>query len=197
MAAADQSAVKAILEEFHIRLRQVVDQAWEELRAFPSGKLVFPARARAVLMFDYIARKALEEFAGDPNIRVIVKNQTVQFLFKNQVLLRFKKGNPNGVGSNISTQAVLDFIDPNRVIPGLLPDLFKVECCYAPDRLGIGLQEVAVVARNRTARIWAYTLDRPAEAGGVVPLPTRAPDGTPPAVLPRQRRIGEEANAKG
>ncbi len=179
--------VQAILADFHDRIRLVVDEAWKEWLGIPwRGKLVYEPRARAMLVFDFIARRAREEFDGDPNIHVITKKQTVQFLFKREVLIRFKKGNARGIGSNIPTRAVLDFIDPQRTIPGLLPDIMKVEVCWSPDDLGIDLHEVSVVARNESARLWAYPLDRTVPSAGIIPMPPRTPDETPPAVVPRQ-----------
>lgn len=199
MPVPNKDVVKSVLADFHERLRLVVEGAWDEWNEFPGrGKLIFPARARAVLIFDYIARRALEHFDGDRNIHVIVKKQTIQFLFNDRVLLRFKKGNANGVGSNIRTQAVLDFIDPNRHIPGLIPEIMKVEVCYALDDLGLRLEEVAVVARDSTSRLWAYPLGRNVPSADVVSLPPRVPDSTPPAVLPRrQPRPEEKSDDKG
>lgn len=196
MPTPDENRVKAILDDFHSRLRRVVDDAWAEWLEFPRAKLVFLARARAVLVFDYIVRRALAEFEGDPNIRTVVKKQTIQFLFKDRVLLRFKKGNAKGVGSNIRTQAVLDFIDPNREIPGLVPEIMKVELCYTLDDLGINLDEVEVVARDQTSRRWAYPLEPGAPSAVIMPLPQRPPDTTPPAVLPRQRTPAEQTDRK-
>lgn len=181
-----ENDVKRILDDFERRLRGVVDRAWGDWLALPDrGRFVFVARVRAVLVFDAIARHALTEFDGDPNIRVIVMGrQTVHFLFKDTVLVRFKKGNAKGVGSNIETQAVLNFIDPQGVIPGLVPEILKVEICYTPDPLGVDLEEVAVVARDRRQRLWSYPIHRP--SAPVAEIPPRAPDHTPPAVVPRQ-----------
>ena len=177
MATPSPAEVQGVLSDFHARLRRVVDEAWREWLAIPfRGKLLFAARARAVLVFEFIAQQASAEFQGDPNIRMIIKRQTIQFLFKDVVLLRFKKGNKRGVGSNIRTQAVLDFIDPQRTIPGLIPEIMKIEVCYVVDDLGIGLDEVAVVARNEHSRVWAYPLERPASGAEVVSFPPRAPD---------------------
>jgi hypothetical protein len=185
MPVPDQDEVKAILVRFETRIRSVVDQAWREWQDFPfRGRFIFPRRARAVIVFDFIARIAVAEFDGDPDVRVDVKKQTVHFLFRDQVFLRFKKGNEKGVGSNIRTQEVLNFIDPQGVIPGLIPEIMKIEIVYTPDKIGIGLQEVAVVARGLQKRIWSYPLDQPSAA--IEPIPTRPPDVTPPAVVPRQ-----------
>lgn len=188
--------VQAVLSDFHVRLRRVVDEAWREWLAVSfRGRLLFEARARAVLVFDFIAQQASAEFVGDPNIRMIIRRQTIQFLFRDVVLLRFKKGNKRGIGSNIRTQAVLDFIDPQRAIPGLIPEIMKVEVCYIVDDLGVGLDEVAVVARDERSRLWAYQLERPAPAE-VVPLPPRAPDESPAVVVPRQPRTDEKSETQ-
>jgi hypothetical protein len=199
MPVPNEADVRSVLQDFHIRLRHVVDDAWQEWLDSPGkAKWVFLPRVRAVMVFDFIARRALEEFATDPNIHVIVKKQTVQFLFKGEVLVRFKKGNAKGVGSNILTQSVLDFIDPQREIPGLVPEIMKVEVCYSLNELGINLSEVAVVARNERARLWAYPLDRAEPAADIIPIPTApiAPDTNPPIVVPRQPRADEASDDK-
>jgi hypothetical protein len=165
---------------------------WQE---FPNkGRYVFLPRLRAVVVFDNIARHAQAEFAGDRNIYVDIKKQTVHFLFRNQVLVRFKKGNSKGVGSNIETQTVLDFVDPQRTIPGLVPEIMKVEVCYRHDDLGILLDQVEVVARDRHKRIWAYPIDRAAPAAEIVSLPLRTPDTTPPAVVQREPTPEEKSD---
>lgn len=194
MPVPKQEDVKAVLADFEARLRAVVDLAWQEWGAQPNkGRFVFLPRVRAVMVFDFIARHALAEFDKDPNIRVIPKGQqTLHFLFRDRIIVRFKKGNAKGVGSNVRTQAVLDFIDPQRLIPGLVPDIMKVEICYSHDSIGLEIAEVAVVARNHTKRIWAYPLGRGEPSGGIIELPPRAPDPTPPVVLPRQPVPGEK-----
>ena len=191
MSVPAEDDVRAILGDFERRLRAVIDRAWAEwMDCELRGRLIFP-RAKADIVFDFIARHALAEFADDKDIHVIAKNATVKFLFKDTVLVRFKKGNSKGVGSNIETQAVLDFIDPERKLFDL-PDILKVEVCYLPDRLGTKIEEVAVVARDRNKRIWAYPLD--VEGGAeIVAIPTRpAPTPTAPTVTVRK---ADEAEA--
>jgi hypothetical protein len=172
--------VRDILEQFHARLRKVIDRAWEEWMACDvRGRLIF-ARPKADIVFDFIARYALIEFGDDADIHVIAKNSTVKFLFKDTVLLRFKKGNSKGIGSNIETNAVLDFIDPQRKLFDL-PNILKIEVCYQPDKLGTLIQDVAVVARDRNKKIWAYPLD--GERGADV-LPMRSPASPPDTGAP-------------
>jgi len=106
-------------------------------------------------------------------------------------LIRFKKGNANGVGSNIETQAVLDFVDPSRDIPGMLPDLLKVEVCYQTNALGTELKEVSVVARNRKRRVWAYPL-QPATTAEIITLVTNPAEATPSPVVVTPKKPSEE-----
>ena len=193
MPVPAQEDVKAILADFEHRIHRLVEEAWREWSEMPGrGRFVFLARVRAVLVFEFIARRALKEFDGDPNIRAIAKKQTVHFLFHNKVLVRFKKGNAKGIGSNIVTNEVLDFVDPQRTIPGLIPEIMKVEICYRHDDIGVSLNEIAVVARDSRKRIWAYPVERGEPGATIAPIPTQPPDTTPPAVLPRQPKPVEK-----
>lgn len=197
MAVADKDEVFTLLEEFHPRIRAVVERAWQEWMEYEhKGRLIFMPRFRAVFVFDAIARNAILEFVDDAKIRVKVEKQTVKFLFNDQVFTRFKKGNGRGLGDNIETQAVLDFIDPNRTIPGLLPEIMKVEFCYALDELGVGLNDVSVVARNKALRVWSYPIGRSQSSGGVLPFPSLPDDPMPPTVFPRKPEAAEEPQKK-
>lgn len=184
MPVAVREQVEVVLTGFTARLRSVLDRAMEDWASLPNKSwLMFP-RDKANIIFSYIVRHALGEFADDADVHVISEPQTVKFLFRDTVLVRFKKGNTQGVGSNIETQAVLEFVDPQLCFAGL-PDVHRVEVVYQLDILGTGYAEVAVVARDRRTRVWACPLTICASAN-VIPLPPRAaPVLTPPVVTPR------------
>lgn len=197
MAVPPIDDVKDVLTDFEDRIRHVIERAWQEWLDFPDrARFVFMRRMRATFVFDRIAGHAISEFSNDENIRVLIKKQTVQFLFKDKVIARFKMSNAKGVGSNIPTQAVLDFVDPQGVIPGLVPEIMKVEIGYRPDDLGLSLDEVAVIARNRHRRIWAYPIQRGGPSAEVVPIPPRSPDATPPTVVPRRPAAEEDEKSR-
>lgn len=184
MPIANREEVEQTLEGFTVRLRKVLDQAMVDWEATPNkGWFIWP-RVRANIIFSYIVRRALEEFGDDPDVHVINEPQTAKFLFRDSVLVRFKKGNARGVGSNIVTQTVLKFVDPQLAFSGL-PDVHRVEVVYQLNILGTGYAEVAVVARDRRERIWSYPLTgRP--SAEVIPLPPRTPPVlTPPTVTPK------------
>jgi hypothetical protein len=176
--------VKKALEDFELRMREVLEGAWEDWQSVSHRALMSP-RSRASVVFDFIKARALAEFDGDPNIRAIPKGQTVHFLFRDRVLVRFKKANSAGLGSNIETQAVIEFVDPQFPLFEL-PPIYNVEVCYHLDKLATRMALLAVTARQRNTKLWAYELDRPA-SGAVVPLPEPLPaDTPPPEVRPRK-----------
>lgn len=184
--------VQKILEDFELRMREVLESAWEEWLELPK-RAVMSARSRASLVFDFIRKLAIAEFDGDPNIRAIPKGQTIHFLFRDRCLVRFKKANTAGLGSNIETQAVIQFVDPQMSIPGLLPEIYKVEVCYHLDKFATRMDMLAVTARERNRKVWSYELRRPAAAGSVVPFPPTLPtEPQPPEV--RVRKPEEKKN---
>lgn len=195
MPIARIESVQPVLDQFAKRLRGVLDHAMDDWLKLPSRSELLYARTRANYIFDRIVHHALLEFDGDGanTVKALPEAQTVKFLFRNSVVARFKKGNANGVGSNIPTQAVMDFIDPQGCFAGI-PEIHRVEIVYQLNVLGTGYAEVAVVARDRKTRIWAYPLDgRSAE---IIPLPTRTPPTlNPPEVTPKAKpesKAGED-----
>jgi len=186
MAIAIQAEVEPVIGIFADRLRKVLDRAMQDWLANPDRAKYRYGRTRANIIFEYIIRHALAEFDGDgtDTVRALVEAQSVKFLFHNSVVARFKKGNAKGVGSNIETQAFLDYVDPQSSFGGL-PEIHRVEIVYQLNFLATDYAEVAVVARNRSARVWAYPLTAKPTAE-IIPIPTRpAPVLTPPVVTPK------------
>jgi hypothetical protein len=182
--------VQGILEPYHARVRKVVELAWDEWRAVSGFRtqqkfapILYP-RTVANYVFDAIARYALAEFSGDPSVSIKVEAQTVKFIFKGAVLARFKKGDENGLGQNLPTQAALAFAEVEGTFPNLPPETAKVEFIWLPNEIKTSLGQVLVVARDSDRLLWDYEIERGepgAGAGTVVPLfPTypSPPDGS-------------------
>lgn len=79
MPVAVRTEVEVILNGFTGRIRTVLDRAMEDWAAFPNKAWLLWPRDKANIVFSYIARRALEEFAGDPDIHVMSESQTVKF----------------------------------------------------------------------------------------------------------------------
>lgn len=179
--------VRPVLQSFEMRLRNIVEASWQEwIEVVNRGR--FSSRTRASMVFDFIRRRAIAEFAGDQQVKTIEKGQTVQFLFNDSVLLRIKKANGAGLGSNIPTQAVLEFVDPQLTIRNLLPEIFKVEVCYHVGRLGTRLEQIAVTARQRDKLLWSYPLEKQ-QSADILPLPSASSEqAASPAVQVRVKK---------
>ena len=186
MPIANQEQVEIIIGGFAERLRSVLDRAMKDWLEVPNRGLFIYPRTRANVIFDNIVRHALVEFDGDgdESVKALHETQSVKFMFNNSVVARFKKGNENGIGSNIETNAVMEFIDPQSSFGGL-PDIHRVEIVYTLNILGTDYAEVEVVARDIDRRVWAFPLSAKPSAD-IIPLPPRpAPVLTPPVVTPK------------
>ncbi len=157
MVLADQPAVRQTLRPFEPTIHSVVHGAWDDWKDWSKGSKVFRKRTRANIVHDFMMERAVTALANVSGVNVIHRDQTVKILFGDEVLLRFKKGNSMGLGSNIETNAILDFIDPLAVIPGL-PDAQKVEVVYTLNGIETMVHHVSVVARDHNTPLWSYDL---------------------------------------
>lgn len=176
MALADEQAVRVVLAKYETAIFQAVHGAWEDWRALQlGGRLYFPARSRACLVYDFIVQRATAAFADDSAIRVLRRHETAKFVFADTVLLRFKKANDNGLGSNIQTQATLEFLDQQQELPGF-PNAHKVEVVYDLNKLQTQIEQISVAARDGDDCLWSYVLT-PDTTAEIIPLPLpAAPD---------------------
>ncbi|MBK8133657.1 MAG: hypothetical protein IPK48_13485 [Gammaproteobacteria bacterium] len=183
MALADEQAVRAVLAKYETLICKAVHGGWEDWRALPlGGRLLFPARSRACLVYDFIVQRATAAFTDDQAVRVLRRDETAKFVFTDSVVLRFKKANDKGLGSNIQTQATLGFVDQQYELPGL-PNVHKVEVVYVLNRLQTQIKQVLVAARDGNVCLWNYVLAHEATAE-IIPLP-----GTVPSDADRAARV--------
>lgn len=172
MKFADQDAVQATLKEFEDAILDVVHGAWREFRQLQqtlAAPLLY-ARTRACFVQDLMVQRAQTVFAENPRVRVIEKDETAKFVFDGRVVVRFKKADASGLGSNIQTQAVMQFVEQQQDLPGF-PDMHKVEVLYHLNKLQTQIDHVMVVARDGGRQLWEYPITAAEEAGQVVMFP--------------------------
>lgn len=169
MAVAVESDVKSQLGDFGEMILEIVHGAWSDWQASPHKSQIRFRRTRANLIHDFMVCRAVSIFDGHPDVHIIHQDETAKLLFRRQVLVRLKKGDANCLGSNIETQAVLAFIDPQLTIPGL-PDVQKVDIVYVLNDLETSIERVAVTARDNEKRLWTYDIDSRRSAS-ILPLP--------------------------
>ena len=157
MPPTDQEAVQATLIDFEPAILSVVHGAWQEFKQLPLTAPLEFARTRACFVQDIMVRLAKEKFADESRVRISARDETVKFVFDDKVLVRFKKADASGLGSNISTQAIMQFVDQQRELPGL-PDVYKVEVLYHLNHLQTQIDHVMVVARDGDSQLWEYAI---------------------------------------
>lgn len=192
--------VQSTLKDFEHRIWMVLDNAWnEDWMQIPEHlRRIADSTTRANNMFSFVRHRALAEFHGDSEITAIPVGRTVQFLFRDKVLLRLKRANPKtGLGSNIPTQATLEFINhpQMQLFSGL--DVSHVDVLYKEDAFATGIESIAVTCRLGFTKLWSYDIGRPAAAGGgvVVPMPPQpGSDGSPPPPVVRPREQADRSD---
>jgi len=174
MTEADEEVVRSVLAPYEAKLFQAVHGAWEDWKGLGlGGRLLFPGRTRACLVHDFMVQRAIAAFTADRAVRTIRRDETAKFVFADQVALRFKKADDNGLGSNIETEATLDFVEQQQELPGI-PNVHKIEVVYILNKLRTQIERVVVVARDRDMRLWSYVI-APATAAEIVSLPVVKP----------------------
>jgi hypothetical protein len=183
--AVAEAFVRSKLAPYEVRIREIIKGAWSDyLSIGVRHKFLFP-RTRANIVFDLIAGRAIIEFEGDKKARVIRKDETVKILVEDALIVRIKKANEDGLGSNILTQSVLAFVAQEPELPGLLSDLCKIEICYFESATGAGVDAIMVTARDNDTLLWSYELGH-GESAEIIPFPTENADDAPPEIEPRK-----------
>ena len=191
MPIPNQSRVQEILGHRHDLLAGFVTRAWERWQKNPEKSQLY-LRTRACLMHNYIMLDAIANLPLDTGIKAVDRHESALFLIDDELVVRFKKGDCQGLSSNIGTQAALEFNDPSESMSLLgVPDLVRLDIAYVLNDLATKIQDVLVVARDGDRVIWKYSiLQGAAEAGATTQLPIDPQ--TPPAADSGMRVPGQE-----
>lgn len=159
MAIVDEMEVRSVLNsDREKRINQAYNNAWSDWwNGKDRTKLSRWPRTRANNLFEYLANHLFDKFQDDPDSRFILERETFKLIIQEQLVVRFKKGNSNGVGSNVSTQTEMDFRDIEIDMPGL-PGLQKIEIVYSLNSTETSFSEITVLARNGDKRLWGYNI---------------------------------------
>jgi hypothetical protein len=118
----DKETAEAALKPYLAKIKQCIEEAWEEWRTFYAPKhLVLDARARAAIVYCHIVDRAKVAFGKDPGVTVGTNRGIFRMFIGDRFALRFKKARDNGTTSNVPT-GQQRLIDLQLAIPGLLPE---------------------------------------------------------------------------
>lgn len=190
MTIAVEADVKAVIQPAREeKVVLAILQAWNDWLTCPvkSQYSRWP-RTRANMVFERLADHLQKTFADDEGVNFYFQDETIKIVFDNKLLVRCKKADGSGFGSNVETQASLAF-ESQADLPGFEGHQ-KIEILYTINRTGTAITSIIVQARDGDMRLWQYPLDIAADGGAaIVPLPEpTAPTYNPDSlVTPRQR----------
>lgn len=196
MIRPDEEIVREVLAPRHDQLLDFAHGAWNEWRDLAiGGRLLFPGRSRACLVFDFMVQRAIAAWENDNAVRVIRRDETAKFVIDDKVVLRFKKADGRGLGSGIPTQATMKFEFQQYEMPGI-PNVHKVEVLYDLNPFQTQIDKLMIVARDGDERLWDYVV-LPTRMAEIMPHPITASADETRAVRVRLRKVDEEKKKDG
>ena len=157
-------------------------------------------RTLASVASDYIHQNLEREFNHDENVRVHKENGTIKLVTSakrktDYIVVRFKKATRgSGLGSNIPTQAELDFrADSQQCLFGL-PEEIKLECTWTVDPIMIA--SIQIVSRDHDDVVWSETVWRRDQGRPPEPLPPRSEPSNPSSLVSVKAKKKKSADGK-
>jgi len=109
-------------------------------------------------------------------VQFVFKDETIKIVFDDFIVARVKKANSIGVGENITTEAITQFVEAQLEIDGL-SGLKKIEIVYILNRLQTAIRDVVAQARDGNMQLWIWTLGGDAAGAEIIPFPLPPPSG--------------------
>lgn len=167
----NQETVMTVLGDYSPVLKNIVLSAWQDWLATPNRGIYKYPRTRANIVFEYMIKHARQAFRDDKNVRELERNETSKFVMKGKVVFRFKKGNEQGISSNVPTFSALAYNDPQQTLISL-PTIQRVDIVYVLNRFETLIDYVSIVARSAGDIAWSYDIYDRSVDGEVVPMPS-------------------------
>ncbi len=200
-----EAEIKQILQPIEGDLVEVVLGGWEDWHAIPDNATYELGRTRANGVWEKIIRRARAKWENDNRFRIIPKGNTCLFVFmahnEPKVQFRFKKGNTQGMSSNVLTRPELPFPyhdhgRPLTLFP--LADVPRIEVVYILNNVETDIIYVSVIGRDNDKIIWRYELPL-AAVGVVVPVssPKDVPTSSAASLVTLKKPAAERKDSEG
>jgi len=176
MSFPEKSVVLPVIEEFADDISDIVLGGWRDWIKSDQVSVWRCKRSRANFVWEQMIGRAHAAFSDLHDVHIIEGNETFTFLLCDQVLFRFKKGDEQGLSSNIPTQQVLAYHDHDQDLFGL-PAVSRVEVVYTTNKLETEIADILVVAREEGKVMWTSSLLK--RKDNVIELPV-SPTPLPP-----------------
>ena len=148
-------------------IQKIIPNAWRKIHQ--SG-LNFKPRGRANIMWDEITQNAKNEWAASKDIKIVTGPQTTHYWIDDRVVFRFKKCDRNGYTSNIPTQNVLDFHNPEIEFS---QKIIRLEVGYVLNQDETEIQDILVIHRYNNTVNFAFSILSSGHGSAAVILPNQ------------------------
>jgi hypothetical protein len=178
-------------------LAQVPRAAWKRFMQQPDADRlalsVLPIQ-RANYVSAMMIDEARTRLVGRPGVREVPNSHCVGFLIDDEVFLRLKHLDAEGLSSNYPTPRAQRF-NANLALDGIPPQAIRLDVGYQLNDLQTEVANVLVVRRRRKKVQWSFSLDARPE---VVVLPIQRPLDEEVAAVPaiRARNAATDEQAK-
>lgn len=180
----DKQRALQILAPRYALITEIFLSAWARWWANPERPVLFRGRTRPTLIHNYIMLDGIPKLKQVPGVLVNERYETAFVLFDDLLVGRFKKGDANGLSTNIPTGTALAFTDPEEDLNLFgLPDVARVDFCYCLNALETKIDTIKIVSRDRDTINWCETIYDARADQGPAPVPTLpvSPLPLPPA----------------
>lgn len=154
---------------------------WEDYKASTEFGRWKRKATRAHIVWERMIDRALYDLDEKEGVQVLEENDTVSFVFDEQIFVRFKKGNSNKISNNYPTKLALAYHKHNRDLFGF-EGVQRAEIVYVLNERETEVEGVYVVARNNKKVIWDFELE--SANANVEALPI-----TPQNPVPSKKRL--------
>src|ERR1039458_2691560 len=170
-----ESAVRSRLERIHPILADASHAAFQRWLKIPTSQraaLDHP-RTFANVIWGFFCAEATTRLASESGITLTHKYNTLGIVVDDELMLRFKRVNRQGLSRNYATQTSLRFYGQIE-IPGIPATCARAEIGWREDEVRLGLAALEVVMRDGKAVAWHYSILEEG-ATSVVPIVPATP----------------------
>jgi hypothetical protein len=151
--------VKRVLESREPKLYEIHAGGWDHwMRSSEFGRCRRMG-TRASIVWEGTTELAIQAYENDAGVHVLHHHDTYSYVFDDEILGRFKKGNEDGFTAKYPTQLSMLFHEPEVDLFGYC-DLERVEFVYKLNKLQTAMDDAFVVGRDGDAVAWMYPMRR-------------------------------------
>jgi hypothetical protein len=199
-----ETLVRTVLAPYAPVLYEIPHAAWTRLQ-LQEDRTSYSATTRANVVSSFMLERA-RELLVPMGVRELDNHVSSIFLIEDQVVIRFKHLDSDGLSQNYQTPRAQMYNSPELTLPGIPAAALRVDVGYRLNVIETAIANVMVTHRSRKRVQWAYELletgagtvpvqlplDQPAAAEVVLPRVRRRADGDAKKILKFRQATDDE-----